>query len=388
MNLFLTGAIIVVGVVLFVFYGMKREEEKNEKRVAKHRLSRNLINDYYLDIIEYVTTQFYEKAGVTLRELIDKNPDEYPAYLILSYILRKQGKADKALQVDKTIFANKTALSRRGLKAIEKSLLIDYMENGMYKTALKTIEEDEKEFAGDEFIYALGRDIAYKLGQFEKALYYADRLLDMRKIKDKSELGYIAADMAEGALFRHEFDGAARLIKEGKKYNKGCERLYYLEGYYYYLKGDKEKGRHLFIKALEMKPGTIFHVKDYLREIFEEDDTAIEAAVAPVLKKHAENAPLHVFYSMILKNLGRYSEAIEELLEAILYQPDSRYILFLMLDLYIENENWEKVKEIRDELRGLETKRSFFCTQCGAETDKMTWHCDSCGKWGEITVHL
>ena len=107
-----------------------------------------------------------------------------------------------------------------------------------------------------------------------------------------------------------------------------------------------------------------------------------------LLKKHHENAPLHIFYSDVLKQLGRYQEAVEELLEAILYQPDSRYILFLMLDLYIEMGNWEKVKEIRDELKGLEAKRSFVCLHCGTQTEKMAWHCDTCGHWGEITVYL
>lgn len=388
MNLLLIGAVVVVGGLLFIFYGLKKDEERNERRAGRDRLSRSLINDYYLDIIEYVTTQFYEKAGKTLRELIDKNPDEYPAYLILSYILRKEGKADKALQVDKTIFADKTALSARGRKAIQKSLIIDYIENGMYKTALKSIEEGEGDFRGDELIYALGRDVSYKMGHFDKALYYADLLLETRKIKDKSELGYIAADMAKDALIKKELDTAARLIKEGKKFNKECERLYYLEGYLLYVKGNVDKGRQTFMKALDMNPGTVFHVKEHMMEIFSSDYDAIQKAVAPILKKHHENAPLHIFYSDVLKQLGRYQEAVEELLEAILYQPDSRYILFLMLDLYIEMGNWEKVKEIRDELKGLEAKRSFVCLHCGTQTEKMAWHCDTCGHWGEITVYL
>jgi len=125
-----------------------------------------------------------------------------------------------------------------------------------------------------------------------------------------------------------------------------------------------------------------------LLEVFSHDYDAIQKAVAPILKKQQENAPLHVFYSDILKQLGRYQDAMEELLEAILYQPDSRYILFLMLDLYIEMGNWDKVKEIRDELKGLEAKRSFVCLNCGTQTEKVTWHCDSCGHWGEITVNL
>ncbi|HPE29246.1 MAG TPA: hypothetical protein PLJ93_02725 [Candidatus Mcinerneyibacteriales bacterium] len=388
MNLLLIGAVVVVGGLLFIFYGLKKDEERNERRAGRDKLSRSLINDYYLDIIEYVTTQFYEKAGKTLRELIDKNPDEYPAYLILSYILRKQGKADKALQVDKTIFADKTALSTRGRKAIQKSLIIDYIENGMYKTALKSIEEGETEFKGDELIYMLGRDVAYKLGFFDKALYYADRLLETQKIRDKSELGYIAADMAKDALIKKDSEAAARLIKEGKKYNKECERLYYLEGYLLYLNGNIDKGRQVFMKAVEMNPGTVFHVKEHMLDVFSHDYDAIQKAVAPILKNHHENAPLHVFYSDVLKQLGRYQEAVDELLEAVLYQPDSRYILFLMLDLYIEMGNWDKVKEIRDELKGLEAKRSFICSHCGTQTEKMAWHCDSCGHWGEITVYL
>ena len=137
-----------------------------------------------------------------------------------------------------------------------------------------------------------------------------------------------------------------------------------------------------------MNPGTVFHVKDHMLDVFSHDYNAIQKAVAPILKTHHESAPLHVFYSDVLKQLGRYQDAVDELLEAVLYQPDSRYILFLMLDLYIEMGNWDKVKEIRDELKGLEAKRSFICRHCGTQTEKMAWHCDSCGHWGEITVYL
>src|SRR6056297_686814 len=160
MNYLLLIAIIFAFILLFIFYGLRKEEEYNEKKVTGLKRVGSELYDYYLDIIEYVTTGYYEDAKKLLKEVVDKNPDEYPAYLLLSYILRRQGMPEKALNIDKTIYANET-LSKRGKFAILKSLLVDYTENGMFKTALRTIEQNKDAFKSDEFLLSLAKDVSY-----------------------------------------------------------------------------------------------------------------------------------------------------------------------------------------------------------------------------------
>ena len=388
MNLLMIGAIFVVAALMFVFYGMKKDEEINEKKAKKVRFTRNHLNEYWLDIIEYVTTGYYEKASTLLKELIEKNPDEYPAYLVFSYILRKQGKVDKALNVDKAIFAGTINISRRGKKAIQKSLIIDYAENGMLKTALKTIEENGLDSDNDELILALGKDVAYKLGDFAKAFTYAKKLLEEKKARDKSELGYIAADLAKDALKKDDVDTARKLLKEGRRYNPDCGRLIFVDSYLHHQEGSTAKAQELFTKALKKSPGSVYHVKDKMFEIFDQDHHKMAKSLKKAVSSNVDNAPLHVAYASELRELGRLDEAAEEYLEAILYAPDSKHILFLMMDLYIEMGNWEKVRDIRDDLKGIESETVYSCTECGARYDHPTWYCDNCGTWGCVTIRL
>ena len=384
MHILLLIAFLFVAVIVFVFYGMRKSEESVEKKLPENLQSRYY--DYYLDAIEYVTTGFYDDAVSTLKEIIDKNPDEYPAYLLTSYILRKQGKIEKALNIDKTLYANKE-LSKRGKMAILKSLLIDYNENGMYKTVLKTIETELND-TNDIFILRLAKETAYKLGNYEKAFECGENLLKAKGEKGREELAYIAADLAETALSKNDITAAEKLLKKGEKINSNCERLIAVRAGILYAKGDIASARKKYIELFSKFPDTINHYGEKFLSLYEEPYDKFFKAFKPVVEKNISNVYLHFFLSRVYKKVKRLEDALEELVESILYEPNSRYILLLMLDIYIEMGNWEKVKEIKDELKDLEAERTYVCKHCGKEHDSLLWYCDGCGKWGTIVVKL
>ncbi len=387
MSYLLLVAIIVAFVLLFIFYGLRKQEEYNEKKVVKDKRVGSELYDYYLDIIEYVTTGYYEDAKKLLKEVVDKNPDEYPAYLLLSYILRRQGMPEKALNIDKTIYANET-LSKRGKFAILKSLLVDYTENGMFKTALRTIEQNKDAFKSDEFLLSLAKDVSYRLGDFEKALEYNKKLLDFNNIKDHSELGYIAADMAQQALEKEKYELTANLIKKGKKYNKECESIYIAEALLKYENDKISKAKNLLMKALDINPDTVDHIKRYILDIYAQNYDELIRDLKKVVKNNLYNPHIHIFLAKIYRRNENLDEAIEELHEAILYKPESHYILLLMLDIYIEMGDWEKVVEMKEELKDLESDRKYICKECGKNYHEPTWYCDNCKSWGKVVVKL
>ncbi len=379
--------LIGVGVValIAVFSYIKRSEEETENKVIKKNLG--TMSDYYLDVIEHVTTGYYEEAVNVLRELINKNPDDYPAYLIYSFILRRQGKIEKALSINKTLLATRS-LSERGRLAVLKSLLMDYHENGMYKTALKTIEDEGKKLTKDEFVLKLARDMEYNLKEYDKALDYNKRLLDVQKKSNKKELGYVAAAMARDALRKDDLVTAEKLIKQGKSFNRDCERLYYAESILCEKKGEPKAARELMMQVLMIKPSFADRFEDAVLHLYESDLATLVKDMQPVIKKHISNPHVHILMSTIYYRKNLKNEALEELIEAILYEPNSRYILLMMLDLYIEMEQWDKVKEIKDELKTLESERAYICTNCGTIYEKKTWHCIKCDSWGTAVTKL
>lgn len=387
MSIILMIIVVLVFLLLFTFYGLRKQEEYNEKKVITTGSVGSELYDYYLDIIEYVTTGYYDEAKKLLKEVVEKNPDEYPAYLLLSYILRRQNNPEKALSIDKTIYANET-LSNRGKKAILKSLLIDYVESGMYKTALKTIENKDKSFKNDFFILELSKDVSYKLGNYEKALEYNKMLLDLKNIKDKSEIGYIAADMAYEALEKGKIKVAEQLIKKGKKYNKDCERLYLVSAEIEYKKNNFSKAKKKIKDALSINIDIIDYIDNLILKIYKNNYDEIIDDFSRLLKNNLHNPYIHIFMSRIYKENNNIDEAIEELHEAILYKPESHYILLLMLDMYIEKGDWDKVVEIKDELKELESDRKYECKKCGSIYHSPTWYCDECKSWGEVVVKL
>ena len=387
MNYLLLIAIIFAFILLFIFYGLRKEEEYNEKKVTGLKRVGSELYDYYLDIIEYVTTGYYKDAKKLLKEVVDKNPDEYPAYILLSYILRQEGTPEKALSIDKTIYANES-LTKRGKTAILKSLLMDYMGNGMYKTALNTLEENEKDLRKDEFFLNLAKEVSYKLGDYEKALEYNKNLLDKNKVKDKSELGYIAAEMALEAINKQNFDTAENLIKKGKKYNDSCERIFIVESILQEKKGNSKKAQKLIMKSIDLNPKIIDFIENQIYNLYQNNYDKIIKDLNKIVDKNLYNPYIHVFLSNLYRYNEEYENAIEELHEAILYKPESHFILLMMLDIYIDMGNWEKVAEIKDELKKLEEEKQYVCENCGRIYHQKTWYCDNCREWGSVAVKL
>jgi lipopolysaccharide biosynthesis regulator YciM len=294
---------------------------------------------------------------------------------------------EKALNIDKTIYANEK-LSKRGKFAILKSLLVDYVENGMYKTALNAIENNQRAFKNDEFLLSLAKDVSYRLGDFEKALGYNKKLLDLKNIKDHSELGYIAANMAQQALENEKYDIVKNLIKKGKKFNKNCESIYLAEAKLNYEQDNLSKAKSLFMKALNINPDIIDYISDDILNVYAQNYDDLIKDLNKVVKNNLYNPYIHIFLAKIYKKNENLEEAIEELHEAILYKPESHYILLLMLDVYIEMGDWEKVVEMKEEMKDLESSRKFVCKECGKRYHELTWYCDNCKSWGKVVTKL
>ncbi len=383
MVIFFIGALVVALFAAFSY--VKRSEEESEKKFVKKTLG--AMSDYYLDVIEHVTTGYFDEATAVLKELINKSPDDFPAYLIYSFILRRQGKVEKALNINKTLFATRS-LSERGRLAVLKSLLMDYHENGMYKTALKTIDDEGKKLHKDAFVLKLGRDMAYEIHEYDKALLFNKRLLDVQKKRNKRELGFLAAAMAREALRKDDIVTAEKLLSQGKTLCRECERLDYTEALLYEKKGDIHHARKAILRAITLKPSFVDRFEDTLLRVYESDHALLIEDFQPLVQKHLSEPRMHIVMSKIYYAKKRMNDALEELIEAILYEPNSHTILLMMLDLYIETEQWAKVKEIKDELKTLELVTAYVCTNCGAYHEKKTWHCTACDSWGTTVTRL
>lgn len=373
-------------VALFAVFGyLKRTEEQTERLTVKK--SFGIMSDYYLDVIEYVTTGYYDEAVTVLKELISKSPDDFPAYLIYSFILRRQGQVEKALNINKTLLATR-ALSERGRLAVLKSLLMDYHENGMFKTALKTIEDEGKKLNNDAFVLKLARDMAYGLHDYDTALQYNKRLLTVKKKRSKRELCYVASAMAREALRKDDILSAEKLLAQARSFNKDCERMYYTESLLYEKKNDIKRAREAVLNAIDSKPAFADRFQSTLMRLYASDYAKLIIDFKPILEKHLSEPRIHIVMSAVYYAKRQLNDALEELIEAILYEPKSRAILLLMLDLYIETEQWEKVKEIKDELKTLEDESAYVCTQCGTQYMKKSWHCTVCDAWGTTVSRL
>lgn len=383
MIIFIFALLIVA--LFAVFSYVKRSEEVTERLTVKK--SFGVMSDYYLDVIEYVTTGYYNEAVTVLKELIQKSPDDFPAYLIYSFILRRQGQVEKALNINKTLLATR-ALSERGRLAVLKSLLMDYHDNGMFKTALKTIEDEGKKLNSDAFVLKLARDMAYSLHEYDKALQYNKRLLTVQKKRSKRELCYLASAMAREALRKDDIIAAEKLLAQAKSFNKDCERMYYTESLLFEKKNDIKRAREAVLHAIDAKPAFADRFQSTLMRVYASDYAQLLKDFQPIVTRHLSEPRIHMVMSAVYYAKNRLHDALEELIEAILYEPNSRVILLRMLDLYIETEQWEKVKEIKDELTNLEEEAAYVCTQCGTQYSKKTWHCTVCDAWGTTVTRL
>jgi len=339
----------------------------------------------YIDALYALIEDRKDDALELLTRAVRSGEKDVDAFIQLGNLLREKGKAEKALQMHRTLTVRKD-LSRRDEKAIQLAIAEDLAATGRTERAIETLEAIGKRSKDPDVLEALHR-LYHRNGEHEKAYQV---LKDLSRVDPETTGAKRSAYLVSAACEMSasgKRDRARKFLARARKEDPSSVPALYLSAMMHLEDGDSEEAvedwKRLLEKDIDFFPEvaprlekSLFESSRFglLEEILEELVDLNPDRVLPV-------CALAEFYA----KKGEIRRGID-LLES--RRSELGNVPFLTATLaahYLREGRREEALGVLEEteMRSGE-KHLWTCSECGETFDSMLEYCSACCSFDTI----
>jgi lipopolysaccharide biosynthesis regulator YciM len=360
---------VVALIIIYVFYDRYQKEKKGkDPRV-------------YIEGLRALLEDRDERAFSKFREVVADDSSNIDAYVRIGNILRKYGKAEKALQVHKDLTLRQ-ALSRDDKITILSALGEDYMSLKKYqaaKSAYKEILSLDNQYrpAAEKLLEAF-----IHLEDWEGANETRESLIKIRGERNNEGLAIFKFFQGQRLFDRKEYHKARMVFKEALNISDKCTPAYIWIGDSYIAENRLEDAVASWGRMIKAVPDDAHLVLGRLKKaLFDLGRFGeISEICKDILSASFKNIDARLTLADYYIKKGEYSMAEEQLNIAVENNPDSYLPILGLAKLYLMQNEKSKLRQLLDRL---DTSREaleyqYTCSKCGHKANTRLWLCPSC----------
>lgn len=330
---------VAVSLMIFVYYG----QYKKEKRQPDDRL--------YIEALRALLDNRDEEAFSKFREVVAGDSTNIDAYLRLGDILKKYGKADKALQVHKDL------TMRHNLKNIEKKSILralseDFIATSDHASAETALKELISIDPSNRWAYENLLRLHETTGNWDEAFEIKEKLLKIDGDHSKKGLAVYRYHQGEKLFGRKEYHKARVLFKEAISMDPSCVDAYIKIGDSYVLEDRLDDAVHIWQKmvvAVPARAGMVLgRLKKALFELGRYGD--ISLVCNDILETSPDNLDARLLLADYHQKKGEVTEAIEHLRAALDSHPEAYGPALELARLYLAAGNKKELAALLDRM--------------------------------------
>ena len=358
----------------------RRNESRREKPVTEFSA------DYFKGL-NFLLNEQQDKAIDVFVQMLEVDSETVETHLALGNLFRRRGEVDRAIRIHQNLIARPTlnkgqrALAllelgqdylRAGLLGRAESLLLELMEQGMYRREalerLLDIYQQEKEWG--------------------KAIDAAKRVEQAGGPRMGPLIAQFHCEQAEDLRQKGDLKSALKCLKQALVFDKGAVRASLLKA-----KIEQQMGRHrLAIKTLcqveQQDADFVPEAVPLLLQSYEAlgQRQKGERYLRQLLEKYGSITPLLAVVELVREKQD--DQAAAELVIRYLRKRASLRGLDKLIELQLQSgegnlrENLLILQELVDKL--LQEKTPYRCRNCGFESKSLCWQCPGCKRWSSI----
>ncbi len=364
--------VFLLALISLIFIYIYYDRLKKEKKVKDPTT--------YIDALKALLDGHEEMAFAKFREVVADDSTNVDAYVRIGDILRKYGKADKALQVHKDLTI------RHGLTSYEKAVILralaeDFFALGDMASAMSAIKELMSIDGGNKWAAEKLVDIHAQTGDWEAALEIKEKLIKLDGGK-KSELAIYKFFQGEKLFTQKEYHKARILFKEAINIDPGCVPAYIYIGDSYLAENREEDAVEFWRRLIKVMPDASKYVMGRLKKAL--FDLGKFSDISNICNEILESSPKNLEARMTLAEYhykkGEYSVAAELLGAAAEDHPDSYVPILDLAKLYLTIGDKRRLSELISKLedRRDSVESQYHCSRCGYKSKTKKWFCPSC----------
>ncbi len=368
-SMVVVGLVLIVGIYIFI-----HKYKKRERRYPP-----------FTQALSLMLSGENERALEILREVIREDTSNIEAYILYGDILRTMGFYRKAAKIHKELTI-RTGLRSDDLMRINRSLLQDYIEGGMYRQSLKIAAYLLGRNKSDLWTLKLKLRALEELGEWKNAAETAKKIQSITAKPDKEQL----------ALYK-VMEGIDILKKSGKEHDarlkfreaiKIDERFAwsYIELADSYLRdgrtGDAIKVWKQFFSNNPMYAYLVFdELESTLFELNKFQD--LEKIYRELIERNPQNSRAFAALAKFMHRKGETDRAIAICREGLEVRPESLWLRRNLFKYLALDGKLAEAAEVGLEVLKMVTqeKEEFSCKECGYLTTKPLWRCPKCKSW-------
>nr|WP_314228959.1 lipopolysaccharide assembly protein LapB [uncultured Kingella sp.] len=326
------------------------------------------------------------RAAHNLAEVIDQQQNSYDLNLTLGKLYRQRGENDKAIAMHKALLDSPDTVGDKRTRVLYE-LGLNYQSAGLVDRAEQIfleLKQGNMAKQANELllnIYQQDRD-------WEQAIATA-QLLAHDEQTYQFEMAQFYCEIAQGELFKSQFESARAHIQAALSANKKCSRTNMILG-------DIEQKQGNFQAAIDAYTAIEKQNHAYLSMIGERLYDAYDALGKAqdgldVLIGYAKTFPQldlnNVIYEKSLLLWGE-EKANQTMVELVRIKPDLNGMYRLLgLQMSDLNPQWKADADMMRNVIGRQVQRSWMyrCRNCHFKSQVFFWHCPACNKWETFT---
>ncbi|UCD17919.1 MAG: hypothetical protein JSV44_03165 [Candidatus Zixiibacteriota bacterium] len=331
---------IIALILVFIYYDRYKKDKKGKDPAL------------YIEGLRALLDGREEAAFHKFREVVAEDSGNIDAYLRIGDILRKYGKADKALQVHKDLTL------RHGLTAAEKRAVLrglteDFLHLGETALASAALKELLSLNPGDRWAHERLLQLYTEDADWDRAYAIKEKLIKLDGNRSKKGLAIYKFHQGENLFRDKDYHKARMLCKEAISMDPGCVPAYIMIGDSYLLENRVEDAVAVWHKMVRAVPDEAHRVLSRLKKAL--FDLGRFGDISTVCEDILEASPKNLDARLTLADYhlkkGEHSIAAEHLQTAIDDHPDSYIPILELAKLYLAAGEQKKLSELIDALR-------------------------------------
>ncbi|MDD5087848.1 MAG: tetratricopeptide repeat protein [bacterium] len=323
------------------------------------------------------------KAIQKLREVVSADSSNVDAYLRLGVLFSEIGDVPRAIKIYKSLtFRSDFTLPQK--IAVYRQLAENYLKSADVPAALEAIERVLSFAKKDR--WALEKKTELLIGQqdWEHAYEAAQKLVAVGGSVAPRSLGLLKVQAGLRLVAnKKERDGRIQ-FREAIKHDATMLAPYMYWGDSYIREGRTEDAVRIWRRLLTVYPASAHLLFQRLESnLFDLGRFAeIEQIYRALIRNYPQNVHAYAALARFLEKRGDRGDAVAVLLDGIHHNPDSLWLRRLLLQLYGDVHDVERVLELARELlsRVMKEEYEFTCSNCGHVAREPLWLCPRCNK--------
>ncbi len=336
---------VIALVLVYMIYGRYRREKKSTEPTL------------YIEGLQALLDGKEEMAFSRFREVVSEDTSNIDAYVRIGNILRKYGKADRALQVHKDLTIRHDLTVTQKVRIL-KALAEDFFDLEDYDSAIAALDElltlDSQSRRAVEKLLQCHE----KKQDWEAAYTAKERLLKLNGTKSKSGLAIYKFFQGERLFAEREYHKARIIFKEAINLDSGCVPAYIYMGDSYLAENRIDDAISIWKKMIKVVPDKAHLVLSRLKKTLFEVGKFGE--ISSICTEILEDAPKNLYARLTLAEYhnkkGEDNLALEQLNLALEHNPDSYLPIFGLARIYIESGDKKKLYDL---LHRMEVRSEF-----------------------------